>query len=90
MQGADDLDRTLRDLGCAPAQHWFNGETSGLLGGILTACYDTPAVRAYFSPGQISALDGVCNACLPRLPASEVYVLIEAFVGPNCQSGCAQ
>lgn len=76
----------LAGLGCSPPLHWIAGTNSGLLGGIITLCNDSPAVQQHF--GNLNPPALICSRCLPQAPAGQVYKIIEAFVGPNCQSGC--
>ena len=86
---ANDGTRTpqLVALGCSDELHWFTGNSSGLLGGIVTLCPDTDAVRTQLS-SLGSPVVNTCSACLPQAPPGEIYILLEAFVGPNCESGC--
>ena len=78
-------DAKYKALGCTGEYHYSNGQSAGILGGIFIVCDDTPEVQTAFPYGIQS---GVCDACLPDLPANEVYVVLEEFVGPNCRTGC--
>ncbi len=72
-------------LGCEPAFHYLNGGGAGFLGGILSRCPDTKAVRARFNLGYGSTY---CDKCLAPAGTGKVYAVWSAFVGPNCPSGC--
>ena len=73
------------ELGCQPAFHYLSGANAGFLGGILSKCPDTKAVRARFNLGYGSDF---CDKCIPPAGTGKVYVFWSAFVGPNCPSGC--
>ena len=67
---------------------WFSGYAAGWLGGIIALCSDSLALRQHFGPGAFNWMDGACDKCIPRAPAGQVWIMLEAFVGPNCQGGC--
>jgi hypothetical protein len=79
----EPTDQTFRRLGCGDPLHYFNGRSEGILGGIVTLCPDTPAVRAQFG----LPVDIRCDACLPA-SSGHIYVYLEAFIGPGCSHGC--
>ncbi len=79
------FDATLARLHCGAALHYVNGHTSGVLGGIVSLCPDTPAVHA-----QFGFAPDACDACLAEPPPGMLYVYVETWVGPNCQSGCGR
>jgi hypothetical protein len=81
--GWEPADQTFRALGCGDPLHYFNGHNQGILGGIVTLCPDTPAVRAQYG----FAVDTTCDACLHACPGY-FYAFLEEFIGPGCTHGC--
>jgi hypothetical protein len=72
-------------LCCAPPLYYLNGGNAWMLGGIVSLCPDTQAVRNRFA---LAHPEGFCDACLPPSPPGTRYVYWMAFVGPTCGSGC--
>ncbi len=78
-------DAQLKALGCTPPLRLATGTANGVISAMFAVCYDTPAVRATFWVDE----NDECSACMPELPAGQIYVLTGYFaVGPNCPSGC--
>ena len=78
----------LASYGCTPQQQFFTGFSAGWLGGIIALCSDSLALRQHYSHYYFDAMNGACDACIPRAPAGQVWIMLEAFVGPNCPNGC--
>ncbi len=86
--GQDAVNAELASYGCAPARQWFSGYSAGWLGGIIAYCTDTAALRHHYSQFNFTAMDGACDACIPKAQPGKVWIMLEAFVGPNCPNGC--
>lgn len=82
------MNAELASYGCAPARQWFSGYSAGWLGGIIAYCSDSAALRQHYSQFNFGAMEGACDACIPKAQPGKVWIMLEAFVGPNCQSGC--
>lgn len=73
-----------KKLGCGPVLRYFGGGGAGWLGGLGTYCPDDKAVRDAAGMGFVGPY---CDGCL-KVPAGQIFVIWESFVGPNCPSGC--
>ena len=84
----DAVNAQLASYGCTPEQQFFTGYSAGWLGGLIALCSDTLALRTHYGHWNFDAMNGACDACIPRAPAGQVWIMLEAFVGPNCPNGC--
>lgn len=89
LPGAATTNTQLHSYGCTSAFHWLDGYASGWLGGVIALCSDTTALRNHYGGLANNPMAGAADKCIPRAPAGQVWIQLEAFVGPNCQSGCA-
>jgi hypothetical protein len=92
IDGWDAAD--LADLekhGCKPPFQYITGAEAGILGGIMSACEDTPTAHAFVAQRtglpRAWAPVGFCDAALRPLPKGQRYVVWSWSIGPNC-SGC--
>lgn len=78
----------LEAAGCSETYHYLTGANAGLLGGIVSYCKLGPAFDAYKATRWGDVRTNLCDACLKTPAPGYAWVMWQAFIGPNCASGC--
>lgn len=78
----------LEAAGCSETYHYYTGAGAGLLGGIVSYCKLGTALTRYMQTHRGILRTDICDRCLRGPSPGYAWVMWQAFVGPNCASGC--